>query len=112
MKMFRRFMLATVAAAGIGAGLIGTAAPAAAWHWGHGYGYGHGGPRHYGPPHRPHGWGGPGWRQGYHGHRHWARPVPPWHRPMHPYGPHAGKGVPEGTPTRAALPDSGRVLFC
>jgi hypothetical protein len=69
--MLRAFVLATVAAAGIGAALLGTSAPAAAGQWGHGYGYG--GPRHYG-------WGGPGWRHRHHGHRHWARPVPPWHR--------------------------------
>jgi hypothetical protein len=80
--MFRSFVLVTVVAAGIGAALIGTAVPAAAGHWGHGYGYG--GYRHYGPPPRHHGWGGPGWRHGH--NRHWGRPVPPWHRPMHPYG--------------------------
>jgi hypothetical protein len=76
--MFRSFVLVTVAAAGIGAALLGTAAPAAASHWGHGYG--HGGARHYGPPPRHYGWGGPGWRHRHYGHRPWARPVPPWHR--------------------------------
>jgi hypothetical protein len=79
--MLRAFVLAIVAAAGIGTALLGTVAPAAAGQWGHGYGSG--GPRYHGPPPRHNGWGGPGRRHRHYGPPPWARPVPPWHR----YGP-------------------------